>query len=96
MRYQVDPAVVLGEGAAVMGAAGALGETRVPEQFGPLRGAIPGGATAAAVSGIQTSWRIEMTDLRSRVHSLGEALTGAGAGYAQVESVTQLALGSTR
>ncbi|MEP7333848.1 MAG: hypothetical protein ABI692_17385 [Terracoccus sp.] len=96
MRYQVEPTVVLGEGADVMGAAGALGETTVPEQFGPLRGAVPGGATAAAVSGIASSWRIEITDVRSRVRSLGEALSAAGAGYAQVETVTQLALGSTR
>ncbi len=96
MRYQVDPAVILGEGADVVGAAAALRDTTVPEQFGPLRGAVPGGATAAAVSGIQSSWSIEMTDVRSRVRSLGEALTAAGAGYAQVETVTQLALGSTR
>ena len=95
MRYQVDPAAVLGQGVAVVDAARTLGETRVPEQFGPLRGAIPGGATAAAVSGIQSSWRTEITGVRARVRSLGEALDAAGAGYAQVETVTRLALGAT-
>lgn len=96
MRYQVDPEVVLVEAAALAGAARALGETRVPEQLGPLRGAIPGSVTAAAVSDLQSSWRTEITDVRSRVRSVGEALTAAGAGYAQVETVTQLALGATR
>lgn len=96
MRYQVDPALLLSEAADVAGAAGLLAGMTMPEQLGVLREAIPGGSSAAALGAIQTSWRTELTDLRSRVRSLGEALGAAGAGYEQVESATAQALGATR
>lgn len=93
MRYQVEPALLLGEGADVAGAARTLGRTTVSESLGALREAIPGGTTAAAVGGIQSSWRTELGDLRSQVSSLGRALEAAGAGYEQVETATERALG---
>lgn len=96
MRYRVDPAAMVCEGADVAAAARTLGRSRVSEQLGSLREAVPGGATAEAVSGIASSWRTELTGLRSRVRSLGEALDAAAAAYEQVEASATLALSATR
>lgn len=96
MRYRVDPALLLSQAADVAGAARTLAGMTVPEQLGALREAIPGGSTAAAIGAIESSWRTELTDVRSHVHSLGAALDAAAAGYAQVETTTKQALGTTR
>lgn len=96
MRYQVDPALLLSEAADVGGAARTLAGTRLVEQLGALRGAMAGGSSAAAVSGIQASWRTELTDMRAQVRLLGEALASASAAYERVETAAGHALGAVR
>ncbi|MDN5765383.1 MAG: WXG100 family type VII secretion target [Humibacillus sp.] len=96
MRYQVDPAVLLSEAADVGGAARTLAGMRVVEQLGTLREAIPGGSSAAAVSGIQASWRTELTDVRAHVRALGDALGSASAAYERVETAAERMLGGAR
>ncbi|MEO6998907.1 MAG: hypothetical protein ABI112_12560 [Terracoccus sp.] len=96
MRFQVDPALLRSEAADVAGAARTLAGMTVFEQLGALQEAIPGGSTAQALGGVASCWRTELTDLRSRVRSLGEALGAAGAGYEQIETVTTQAMGATR
>lgn len=96
MRYQVDPALLLSEAADVGGAARTLAGMRMVEHLGALREAMAGGSSAAAVSGIQASWRTELTDVRAHVRALGEALAAASAAYEQVETAAEHGLGAAR
>lgn len=94
MRYQVDPALLLSEAADVGAAARTLAGITMVQQLGALREALAGGASASAVSGIQASWRTELTDVRAHVRALGEALALASAAYEQVETAAERTLGA--
>lgn len=96
MRYEVDAGDVRSAADDMGEALRQLSQVRVAERLGALVAAMPGGATARAIPGVQSGWHDELAGARASVHSLGDALSAAATAYVAAEGVARQTIGGLR
>lgn len=96
MRRGVEPGAVLADAGDVDRAARLLASVRVGAALAPLASFLPAGQVAGCLAESRVEWDRQVAWLARELGALGDGLTAAAAGYAEVEAIAARHLGGAR